>query len=113
MINIIYHKIGKYNFKIISKIIEKYMTFTIQQPKRKDIKPGIWLVFIDIVHFLNISLDDLVKKLREIDFHYLCQQFKTNVLDLLKKKALLSMTAVIILKNSKTAYAPNTNFRIY
>ena len=31
------------------------MSFTIQQPKEKSNKPGLPLVFIDNVHFLNNS----------------------------------------------------------
>ena len=44
------------------------MSFTIQQPREKDIKPGFSLVFIDSVYFLNNSLDSLVKNLGENDF---------------------------------------------
>ena len=49
----IFQKIEKYNFKInyVLKAIEKYMSFTIQQPKRKGIQPGLPLVFIYSVHF--------------------------------------------------------------
>ena len=43
------------------------MIFTIQQPKKKGIKPGLPLVFIDSVHFLNKSSDHLVKNLGEND----------------------------------------------
>ena len=39
------------------------MSFTIQQSKEKGNKPGPLLVFIDNIHFLNSSLDNLVKKL--------------------------------------------------
>ena len=37
------------------------MRFTIKEPKKKGIKPGLPLVFIDRVHLLNNSLDNLVK----------------------------------------------------
>ena len=43
-------------------------------------------VFTDSVHFLNNLLDSLVKKLGENDFFHLCQEFNTNVLQLLQKK---------------------------
>ena len=36
------------------------MNFTIQQPKKKGIKSGLPLVFIDSIHFLNNSLHNLV-----------------------------------------------------
>ena len=39
------------------------MSFTIQQSKEKGNKPGLLLVFIDNIHFLNSSLDNLIKKL--------------------------------------------------
>ena len=51
--HLIFQKVGKYNFKIISKIIEKYMSFTIQQPKKKNIKQGLSLLFIDGAHFFK------------------------------------------------------------
>ena len=49
------------------------MNFTIKQPKEKGIKPGLPLEFIDTVHFLNNSLDNLVKKLGENDVYHLSQ----------------------------------------
>ena len=36
------------------------MSFTIEQPKEKDIKAGFSLLFIDNVPFFNNSLDNLV-----------------------------------------------------
>ena len=71
---------------VIPKTIEKYMSFTIQQPEKKGVKPGLPLVFIDSVHVLNNSLDNLVENLGKNDFYHLNQEFNTNVLDLLKKK---------------------------
>ena len=44
------------------------------------------LVFIDNVHFLNNSLDNLVKNLESNDFYHLGQEFNANILDLLEKK---------------------------
>ena len=63
------------------------MSFTIQQPQRKDFEPGLSLGFIDIVHFLNNSLDNLVKNLGKNKFNHLSQEFNAKVLDLLKKKS--------------------------
>ena len=84
--HLISQEIGRNNFKInvIPKTTEKYMSFTIQQSKEKGKKPGLLLVFIDSVHFLNNSLDNLVKKLGENDFYHLSQEFNTNVLDIIK-----------------------------
>ena len=86
--HLISQEIGRNNFKInvIPKTTEKYMSFTIQQSKEKGNKPGLLLVFIDSVHFLNNSLDNLVKKLGENDFYHLSQGFNTNVLDIIKPK---------------------------
>ena len=38
------------------------MDFTIKQPKKKGIKPGLLLVLTDSIHFLNNSLEKFVKK---------------------------------------------------
>ena len=86
--HLIFQEIGKYNFKtnIVRKKMEKYMSFTIKQPKKKDVQPGLLLVFIDRVLFLNNSLDNLVKNLKENDFYHLSQELNANVLGLVKKK---------------------------
>ena len=47
------------------------MGFTITQPKKKDIKPRLLLVFTDSVHFL----DNLVRNLGGNNFYYLSQKF--------------------------------------
>ena len=62
------------------------MSFTIKQPKKKDVQPGLLLVFIDRVLFLNNSLDNLVKNLKENDFYHLSQELNANVLGFVKKK---------------------------
>ena len=51
--HIIFQKIGKYDFKInvIPKIVEKLMSFTTQQLKKKDIKQRLPLVFIDSIYY--------------------------------------------------------------
>ena len=61
------------------------MRFTIQQSKKRGIKPGLALVIIDSVHLLNNSPDNLVKIFGENDFYQLSQEFNANLLDLLKK----------------------------
>ena len=76
------------------------MSFTIQQPKDKS------------VHFLNNSLDNLVRNLGENDFYHLCQEFDANVLDLCKKKGFFLLDYCDSLKNSKT-YLEKINFIIY
>ena len=110
--HLIFQEIGKYNFKIdvISKTIEIYISFSIKQPKKKDIKPGLPLSFIESIHFLNDSLDNLVKNLGENDFYNLNQEFNVNVLDLFKKKDFFVLTTGIALKMSKKAYAAKINF---
>ena len=71
--HIIFQKIGKYDFKInvIPKIVEKLMSFTTQQLKKKDIKQRLPLVFIDSIYYWNNSVDNLVKNLGENDFYHL------------------------------------------
>ena len=86
------------------------MSFTIQQPKKKYIKPGLALVFIDRISFLNNSRDNLVKNLGEIDFYHLSQEVNAIILDLIKKKAFFPITIVITLKNLKKAYLVNVSF---
>ena len=44
------------------------MSFTIEQSKENCISPGHPLIFIESIHFLNASLDNLVKSLGENDF---------------------------------------------
>ena len=51
------------------------MSFLIQQPKAKGIKSGLPLVFIDSVHVLNNSLDNLVKNLGKNFFRHLEKEF--------------------------------------
>ena len=43
---------------VIPKTTGKCMSFTIKQPKRKNIKLGLLLVLTDSVHFSNNSLDN-------------------------------------------------------
>ena len=44
------------------------------------------LVFIDIVQFMNSSLNKLVKNLSDNDFKYLSQKFSGDLLELVKQK---------------------------
>ena len=44
------------------------------------------LVFIDIMQFMNFSLDKLVKSLSDEDFRYLVEEFDSENLKLLKQK---------------------------
>ena len=44
------------------------------------------LVFIDSVHFMNYSLDSLVKNLSDNDFKYLSEEFIGDFLELVKQK---------------------------
>ena len=110
----IFQEIEKCNFKIniIPKTIEKYTSFTIQQPKRECIVPGLPLVFVDSVHFLNNSLDNLVKNLGENDFYHLSPESNATVLDLLEK-GFFPRAIGITLKNSKKAYPAKINFVIH
>ena len=89
------------------------MIFTIQQPKKKGIKPGLPWVFIDSVHFLNKSSDHLVKNLGENDFYHLNLEFNANVWNLLEKKGFPLVTTGITLKNSKRAYPAKIYFIIH
>ena len=86
--HLVFQEIRKYNFEInvMPRTVEKYMSFTIQQPKWEGTKPGLPLVFIDSDHFLNNSLDTLVKNVGNNDFYHRSKEFNANVLDLLKKK---------------------------
>ena len=63
--DLIFQEIGKYNFKIyaIPKSIEKRLLLLSNQ--NSDNKQGLSLVFIERFLFLNNSLNNLVKNLRE------------------------------------------------
>ena len=81
------------------------MSFTIKQPKTKSIKIGLPLIFIDNVHFLNNSLDNLVKNSGENDFYHLRLEFNVDALDL--------VTTGIALKNLSKVYLTKINFIIH
>ena len=69
--DLIFQEIRKYNFKIYSipKSIEKRVLLLSNE--KSDNKQGLSLVFIERVLFLNNSLNNLVKNLRDNFFHYL------------------------------------------
>ena len=60
----------------MSNRLEKYMTFLLNKN----------LVFIDIMQFMNSSLEKLVKNLSDNDFKYLIEKFR-----FLKTKRCLSL----------------------
>ena len=83
--HLIFQEIGNYFKTNVSlKMLEKYISFTIQQPKKKDIKSGLPLVFIGRVHYLNNLSDNLIKNIGKKYFYRVNQKFNANVL--LKKK---------------------------
>ena len=61
--HLIFQELGIYNFKInvILRTREKYMSFSIEQPKEVIIDCRLSLVFIDSIHFLNGTLDNTFK----------------------------------------------------
>ena len=89
------------------------MSFTTQQPKEKGFKPELPLVFIDSVHFLNNSLDNLIKNLGESDFYHLSQEFNTNAFTSEKRIPRPPTTTEIALKKSKKAYLVKLVFVIH
>ena len=56
--------------------LEEYMVFFLKKN----------LVFIDIMQFMNSSLEKLVKNLSDNDFKYLTEEFASKNLELLKQK---------------------------
>ena len=53
---------------VIPKTLEKYMCITMEQSKKDAINPGLTLAFIDDIHFLNDSSENLAKTLRKKAF---------------------------------------------
>ena len=70
-------EIGKIDVKVsvIPNGLVKYMAFTINKN----------LVFIDVMQFMNCSLDSLVKNLSDNDFKYLSKEFCGEFLKLVKQ----------------------------
>ena len=76
--HLIFPELSKFDVKIeaIPNRLEKYMAFILNRD----------LVFIDIMQFMNSSLDSLVKNLSENDFKYLIKEFGSENLKLLRQK---------------------------
>ena len=76
--HLIMQEIGKFDVKIsvTSNGLEKYTAFTINTN----------LVFIDRMQFTNSSLDSMVKNLSDTISKYLSQEFKGDLLKLVKKE---------------------------
>ena len=72
--------------------IERYLNFTIEQSKKGVINPGLSLIFIDSLNFLNDSLDNLVKSSSEDEFYNLTEKYKAYI------KVFIPMTAGVTLK---------------
>ena len=72
--------------------IERYLNFTIEQSKKGVINPGLSLIFIDSLNFLNDSLDNLVKSSSEDEFYNLTEKYKAYM------KVFIPMTAGVTLK---------------
>ena len=76
--HLIFAELDKFDIKrnVIPNGLEKYVTFFLNKN----------LVFIDIMQFMNSSLDELVKNLSDEDFKYLVKEFGSENLELLKQK---------------------------
>ena len=74
--HLIMEEIGKFDAKVnvIPNRLEKHMAFTINNNS----------VFIDSMQFMNSSLDALVKNLSDNNFKYLSQEFRGDLLELVK-----------------------------
>ena len=76
------------------------------------INPELPLVFIDSLHFLNGSLDNLAKNLGENNFYHLSHKFIANVLDL-SRVGFFPITIGKALENLKNFYLPKLNFIVH
>ena len=76
--HLIIKEISKFDVKVsvMPNGLEKYITFTINTN----------LVFIGSMQFMNSSLDSLVKNLSDNDFKYLSEEFRGEMLELVKEK---------------------------
>ena len=76
--HLIIKEVSKFDVKVrvIPNGLEKYMDFTINK----------YLVLIDSMQFMNLSLDSLVKNLSDNDFKYLSEEFSGELLELVKEK---------------------------
>ena len=76
--HLIFYELKKFDVKIhvIPNRLEKYMAFILNKN----------LVFIDIMQFMNSSLEKLVENLSDDDFKYSTQKFGSKNLELFKQK---------------------------
>ena len=76
--HLIIKEISKFDVKVsvIPNGLEKYMAFTINTN----------LIFIDSMQFMNFSLNSLVKNLSDNGFKYLSEEFRGDLLKLVKEK---------------------------
>ena len=76
--HLIMQEISKTDVKVnvIPNGLEKYMAFTINKT----------LIFIDSIQFMNSSLNALVKNLSDKNFKYLSEEFRGDLLGLVKQK---------------------------
>ena len=76
--HLIIKEVNKFDLKVhvIPNGLEKYMAFTINKN----------LVFIDSMQFMNSGLDSLVKNLSDNDFKCLSEEFRGELLRLVKEK---------------------------
>ena len=76
--HLIFKELSKFNVKIsvIPNGLEKNMNFTINRN----------VVFIDSMQFMKSSLDSLVKNLMDEDFKYLSEQYRGELLRLVREK---------------------------
>ena len=71
------------------------------------------LIFIDSMHFMNFSLDSLVKNLWDHDFANLSEEFSGKFLKLVKQKSVYLMSIWVVLKSFlKINYLINVNFLV-
>ena len=70
------------------------------------------LVFTDSFHFLNGSLDNLLRKLGKNYFHFVSQEFNANILDLVKQQVFIPINEPLVLKKLKVCPA-KINFIVY
>ena len=97
--HLIMQELRKCNFKInvIRNGLEKYRSFNVNNK----------LIFINSFQFFSSLLDSLVETYGKNDLKYLCQEFDSNVLDLVEQKCFypyvilnLSLVIVKILKEN-------------
>ena len=76
--HLVMQEIGEFDVKVSVIPLKKYTTFTINKN----------LVFIDSMHFINSSLDELIKNLSDNDFKYSSKEFSGDLLKLVKQNGM-------------------------